>query len=248
MALREELEKQGNWLFRWRSYLPLLFLPVLLIALRESEYLELVFGDTVQDFYEIFCITISFLGLAVRCITIGFVPKGTSGTNRKQQNAEVLNTTGMYSIVRHPLYFGNFLIFLGITLFIQVWWFNIISILLFWLYYERIMFAEEEFLRKKFGNFYLEWAEKTPAFFPKFGNWKQPSLSFSFRNVLKRECIGFFEIITSFTFLDIVSDIFTEGKLELDLGWAIFFTIGLIIYLTLRTLKKKTKILDVDGR
>lgn len=248
MTLREELEKQGNWLFRWRSYLPLFILPVLLIALRESEYLERVFGDTIEDFYEGFCIAISFLGLAVRCITIGFIPKGTSGRNTKEQKAEVLNTTGMYSIVRHPLYFGNFLIFLGITLFIQVWWFNIISILTFWLYYERIMFTEEEFLRKEFGDLYLEWAEKTPAFLPKLGNWEQPSVSFSFKNVLKREYTGFFVITTSFTFLDMASDIFTEGKMELDLGWAILFTSGLIIYLTLRTLKKKTKILDVDGR
>jgi hypothetical protein len=47
MALREDLEKQGSWLFKNRSYLPLLGIPILLIALRNSEYLERTFGDSV---------------------------------------------------------------------------------------------------------------------------------------------------------------------------------------------------------
>lgn len=248
MAIREELEKYGNWLFRWRSYLPLLILPILLIALRNSEYLERHVGDLPDHLWEGFCIGISFLGLIVRCLTVGYVPKGTYGRNTKEQRATTLNTTGMYSIVRHPLYLGNFIIFLGITLFVEVWWFALIAILAFWLYYERIIFAEEEFLRKKYGALFLEWAEKTPAFLPKFKNWQQPSIPFSFRNVLKREYSSFFGIAASFTFLEIAGDILAEGKLELDLAWAILFIIGLIIYLTLRTLKRKTKILDVEGR
>ncbi|MDI6728972.1 MAG: hypothetical protein QMD44_08640 [Thermodesulfovibrionales bacterium] len=43
MALKEELEKHGEWLFKWRSYLPLLILPVVLIALKDFEYLGGIF-------------------------------------------------------------------------------------------------------------------------------------------------------------------------------------------------------------
>lgn len=248
MALREELEKQGSWFFRWRSYLPLLIIPILLIALRNSEYLELVFGDTADNLYEGLCIVISFLGLTIRCIIIGYVPEGTSGRNTKGQEAKALNITGMYSILRHPLYFGNFIIFLGITLFVQVWWFILIAILAFFVYYERIIFAEEEFLRKQFGNLYLKYADKTPVFWPNFENWQQPSLPFSFRNVLRREHSGFFAIIASFTFLEIIGDLFVEGRLELNLGWIISFSVGLLIYLALVTLKKKTRLLHGEGR
>ncbi|MBU6392683.1 MAG: DUF1295 domain-containing protein [Planctomycetes bacterium] len=170
MALRNELEKQGRWLFKWRSYLPLLMLPILLIALRDSEYLERIAGNLAENIFDGFCIAISFVGLAIRCITVGYVPKGTSGRNTKGQKAKTLNTTGMYSIIRHPLYFGNFIIFLGVTLFVEVWWFNLIAILAFWLYYERIILAEEKFLRQEFGDLYLKWAEKTPTFMLKFGN------------------------------------------------------------------------------
>ena len=34
--------------------------------------------------------------------------KNTSGRNTHDQVADSLNTSGIYSIVRHPLYVGNF--------------------------------------------------------------------------------------------------------------------------------------------
>lgn len=167
MPLREDIEKQGNWLFRYRSYIPLIFLPLLFLALKDSEILEKLFGDTIEDAWDIFCVLISFAGLLIRCLTIGYVPKGTSGRNTDKQRADRLNTTGMYSVVRHPLYLGNFLIMLGMMMFTQVWWIVIISVLAFWLYYERITFAEEEFLRKKYGDIFVEWASRTPVFLPR---------------------------------------------------------------------------------
>jgi len=111
MALREDLEKQGNWLFRYRSYLPLLAIPLFLVALRNSEQLERIFGRSVEMIWGVVSVGISFLGLFIRCLVAGYAPRGTSGRNTKSQVAEVLNTTGMYSIVRNPLYLGNFLLF-----------------------------------------------------------------------------------------------------------------------------------------
>ncbi|MBI5098991.1 MAG: DUF1295 domain-containing protein [Nitrospirae bacterium] len=248
MALREEFVKSGNWLFRWRSYFPFFIIPLLLMALRESNYLERTAGETAEYLWEGFCAVLSFTGLLIRCMVIGYAPKRTSGRNTECQKAETLNTTGVYSVVRHPLYLGNFFIFLGMVLFIQVIWFAIFAILSFWLYYERIMFAEEEFLREKFGDSFLKWTEKTPAFLPRFGNWQRPALAFSFKNILKREYTAFFLIIASFTLLDIAGDIFTQGEMRIDLVWLILFIAGLIVYVILRTLRTKTKILNVEGR
>jgi protein-S-isoprenylcysteine O-methyltransferase Ste14 len=246
MALMEELEKQGRWLFRWRSYLPLLVLPVVFLALRDSEYLERAVGEMADDLWKGFCVALSFMGLIIRCITVGYAPRGTSGRNTKRQKAEILNTTGTYSIVRHPLYLGNFIIMLGISLFIQVWWSTVISVLAFWLYYERIIIAEEKFLRGEFWDLYLDWSEKIPAFSPKLRKWEKPSLPFSFKAVFTREYTTFFVIITTFSLIDITEDIFVEG--ELDLAWIMVFAAGFILYSTLRFLKKKTKILYVEGR
>ena len=248
MLLRDKFKHQGNWLFQWRSYLPLVLIPIILIALRHSEAVERDVGDPMGAVWEALCVMIAFIGLLVRCITIGFVPSGTSGRNTDKQRAHTLNTMGMYSIVRNPLYLGNFIIIFGLSLFVQVWWFSLITILLFWLHYERIIYAEEEFLCNSFGSEYLEWAEKTPVFLPKFSLWQKPDLSFSFRTVLKKEYSGFFALIVALTLLEVGGDLLGEGKLELDLGWMIVFSIGLIIYLTLRILTKKTRVLYVKGR
>ena len=248
MALREDIEKQGSWLFKWRSYLPLLGIPVFVIAIRQSGILETKFGDSVGDFWGSCAIIISFLGLIVRCITVGYVPRGTSGRNTQSQVAELLNTTGMYSISRNPLYLGNFIIVFGITLFIQVWWLALLSWFGFWLYYERIMFTEEEFLRNKFKDQFIKWAEKTPIVIPRFGNWEKPKLGFSFKTVLRREFSTFFSIVTTFFFLEILTNLLTRKKLAVGKSWCIFFFTGLVIYLTFFILKKKTKILNVVGR
>ena len=248
MPVRQRLEEQGRWLFRWRSYLPLLVLPILIPTLRNSESLERAAGSSAQNFWEIFCFGISLVGLGIRCVTVGHVPAGTSGRNTKGQKAATLNTTGMYSIVRHPVYLGNLIITLGLVLFVGVWWFFLIVLLAFWLYYERIILAEEVFLQAKFGSSYLDWAEKTSGFLPRFKNWQRPSLLFSVRSVLRREYSTIFLIVVCANLLDAGADLMAEGKLELDLGWLALLIIASIAYLTLRTMKKKTAMLDVVGR
>ena len=244
MALTNELEKQGKWLFRFRSYLPLLIFPILLIALRDSEILERLLGHTANELWEIFCLTISLIGLIIRSITVGYSASGTSGRTTKEPVAKTLNTTGMYSIVRHPLYLGNFIITLGIALFVEVWWFSIICILSFWLYYERIIFAEEKFLDRRFGKSFTEWAVKTPMILPRFESWQPSELPFSFKKVLRKERTGFLAIIVTFTVLDIGADFFVEGIWEFEFHWQLIFAVGLITYITLWILGKKTSLLD----
>lgn len=246
MTLREEFENTGNWLFRWRSYLPLAGIGIFLLALRDYEHPG--HSENLDHLWEALCLLISFFGLGIRIFTIGHVPKGTSGRNTKKQVADTLNTTGIYSIVRHPLYLGNFFMGLGIASFAYLWWLTLIYILVFWIYYERIIFAEEAYLQNKFGDEYLKWANKTPAFIPKFSQYRKANLSFSLRNVLKREYNSFFTVIVTMFILETVGEIFAEGRLEFDLGWIFLLGIGFIVWLTLRTLKKYTTILNVEGR
>jgi protein-S-isoprenylcysteine O-methyltransferase Ste14 len=245
MALREEMEKSGMWLFRWRSYLPLAVLALSLIAFHEFKYP--FDSEWIDRVWEIFCLAVSVSGVILRMVTIGHVPRKTSGRNTKGQVADELNTTGMYSVVRNPLYLGNFIIWFGLSLFVRVWWLSLIVTLIFWLYYERIIFAEEEYLRNKFGRQYLDWAEKTPVFIPRFSQWRSSSYSFSLRTALKEEYSGFFAIIVIFTLMEIGGDYIILGKLQYEIMWRIISISGLFIYTTLRFMKK-TKRLNVEGR
>ncbi|MGD9537426.1 MAG: isoprenylcysteine carboxylmethyltransferase family protein [Alphaproteobacteria bacterium] len=248
MMLRDALARQGQLLFRWRSFLPLVLLPLLLVAFYHTGTIEPAFGAAVEHGWDGFCVVIGFLGLALRCAIVGFAPSGTSGRNTREQRADALNTTGLYSLVRHPLYLANFVMFVGMTLMVQVWWFTVIGVLAYWLYYERIAAAEEAFLERKFGRAYRDWARRTPAFVPRLKGWRRPALPFSWRTVLRREHHGFFLLVTVYTLIELVSDSVAERHWHLEQNWLAFFLAGAVTFLIVNQIKKRTRLLHVPGR
>jgi len=246
MALREELEASGNWLFRWRGYLPLLLLVVVLAGFRGSHYPARNHG--FDGGWEIMCLLLALAGLAVRVTTVGFVPHGTSGRNTTGQKAASLNTTGMYSIARHPLYLGNYLMWLALAAFPRLWWPPVLVTLVFWLYYERIMFAEEEFLRRKFGAEFLAWAVRTPAFWPRPGLWRPPLHPFCLRTVIRREHSSLLALVSALTAFEAASGLAAGGRLTIDPLWGALFVTTAALSLTVRLLKHRTRVLRVPGR
>jgi protein-S-isoprenylcysteine O-methyltransferase Ste14 len=246
MGLREEFEATGNWLFRRRGYLPLLLFPLLLLAAARARYPS---GDHRLDLaWEGVCLLIALSGLAIRVATVGFVPRDTSGRNTGTPQAESLNTCGLYSVVRHPLYLGNYLMWLGVALVPRAWWPPVIVSLVFWLYYERIMFAEEEFLRRKFGARYTGWAAITPAFLPRLTRWRAPGMRFCLLTVLRREHSSLLALMASLTALDIATDHASTGRLMLDPVWGTALGLTLVLCLAVRTVKHRTRLLHVEDR
>jgi protein-S-isoprenylcysteine O-methyltransferase Ste14 len=244
MPLREEMESTGHWLFRWRSYLPLALLALVMVVVWTG-------GDAHDRAWNAawlaFCLAVAAAGQIIRALTVAYVPAGTSGRQTDGQVAEHLNTGGMYSLVRHPLYVGNFLMWLGPALYPANVWLAVVVVLVFWLYYERIMFAEEEYLRRSYGDAYEEWARRTPAFVPRLRGWKRPTLPFSLRTVLRRELSSFFGMVAVFTALELVNNI-AHDRPALSRPWQIFFAAGLLVFLVLAFLKRRTRVLRVQGR
>jgi protein-S-isoprenylcysteine O-methyltransferase Ste14 len=247
MALLHSFESSGNFLFRNRGHIPviLFILAVPIIYITNISYLT----PTWEFLIQMVAVSISFAGFLIRAVTIGTTPAGTSGRNTKEgQVANELNTTGIYSIIRHPLYLGNFLMWIGIVFFTYNLYFVIIISLGYWLYYERIMFAEERFLEKKFGDIYIDWSMKAPAFIPAFGSYKKGDIPFSVKSVLRREYSGFLATVFGFVFIDNLRQFFTDGTFNILRASNIAFFITLIIVLVLRTLKHYTTLLDESGR
>jgi len=78
---------------------------------------------------ELIFLGVSILGETIRIFTVGYAPRNTSGRNTiAGQIADELNTSGIYSLVRHPLYLGNFFIWLGPVLFVRTFVFVIFFI------------------------------------------------------------------------------------------------------------------------
>jgi protein-S-isoprenylcysteine O-methyltransferase Ste14 len=246
MALQEDFETTGEYFFTWRSYLPLVMAGLFILALVQFRY---SFADRGLNLaWDGGCLAVALVGQVVRFFTVGFVPRGTSGRNTREQVAEVLNTTGMYAVVRNPIYLGNFIIWFGLSLFMKSVWFTTVIVLFFTLFYERIIYREEAFLRQKFGDVFMQWADATPVILPRFKNWRPPSLPFSWKSAINREYGTFFAIITTFTVLELLGGLFTYGKLAIDAIWIKLFIFSGVLYLTIRYLKKKTKVLATENR
>ena len=251
--LRDRQVLQGAFLFRWRGFLPLLLLVPTVVALRQSGYFEYRFGDLADNLMDWFSLVLAYGGLAVRIATAGFVPKGTSGRNARAQRADSLNTTGLYSVVRNPLYLGNLMTLLGFVLAVKVWWLVAIVLPLALFYYERIILTEEAYLVEKFGAPYEDWAQHTPALIPELRRWKRPALPFSAKTAIRREYRGFYLIVVVMTIIEILTDVVGEG--ESLTGWprdnpeaTAFLVAATLAFIAVRVIHKKTGLLAVSGR
>lgn len=250
MALQEELKTQGDFLFKNRSYLPLIILVIgLLVFIHTNYYKTKTSSDWLLNYLKYTCLGISLFGLYIRVITVAHTPKNTSGRNTTEgQVADELNTTGIYSVVRHPLYLGNFFMWLGVAMLTENTWFVIAFILFYAFYYERIMYAEESFLRQKFGDAYLNWAKKTPAFIPSFKHYKKDKHPFSIKKALKKEKNGLAAVFLLFWAFSFIGETVSRKVINLEYDfWFYGALISLIIYLILKIMKKR-KLLDEYNR
>jgi protein-S-isoprenylcysteine O-methyltransferase Ste14 len=249
MLIRDSIREQGEALFRVRSSVPFVLLPIALIALQDSEWLERTYGDAIDDYFDWLCVAVSAAGLVLRVGVAGFVPRRTSGRNtHKGQVADVLNTTGLYSVVRHPLYLANGAILGGFLLATGSFWFVLAGALACFLYYERIAYCEEEFLLRRFGDQYRTWAAATPALVPRLSGWRRPELPFCWRTAVKREYQSVCTALVAFVVLDHLEDAVALGRIEFEGEATVLLTLAAVLFVAIRWIRTQTRLLHVPGR
>lgn len=198
--------------------------------------------------YTFICLLVGLLGLAIRVFTVGHTPANTSGRNTAQgQVADEVNKTGIYSMVRHPLYLGNYFMWLAIAMMTVNPLFVIAFSLAYWVYYKHIMVAEEQFLSRKFGAEYTDWANITPAFIPKLSAYTKPKYSFSWRKVAKKEKNGLLALCLLLLLMSLVVTRTFQGFIAPDWLMISLTIASAIAYVVLKVLKKK-HLLDEPGR
>lgn len=106
-------------------------------------------------------LAIAMLGQSWRVYAAGVIYKNTQ-----------LARTGAYSLVRHPLYLGNFLILAGFTLASANWGVLAVVIVFLLFYYPAAIRYEDTKLEGIFGGGWRAWSQETPAMFPTRLKWR----------------------------------------------------------------------------
>lgn len=170
----------GNFFFKYRAVSPIPFIIILFLFFTPR---DLGANNLTVN---LVALAVILLGLSLRIVAVGYSHFGTSGRENFLR-AESLNTEGVYSIMRNPLYVGNFLVYNGVLIaFANPWAFIPFNIYLLVLYYF-IIHSEEAYLTGQYGETFEEYRRSTPRVTPAFSHFRRPSVPFSPRKVLFKE-------------------------------------------------------------
>lgn len=145
----------GKFLFKYRSYTPLVFIIPMLLFCRPTVFTMGIGAILVA------------IGEALRFWGVSYAGSETRTTGNVGGSSLV--TQGPFAYVRNPLYIGNILMYFGISImsnslfpFLQI-----VSILYFTFQYYFIIIEEEGFLREKFTEKYNNYYISVNRFLPK---------------------------------------------------------------------------------
>ena len=141
-------------LFKNRSYTPIPFLVAMVILARPAVW-SVAAG-----------LAVSMAGELLRFLGVSYAGSETRTT---KIGATRLVMNGPFSRVRNPLYLGNILIYLGLSIMANAWlpWIALVVVVWFVFQYALIVSLEEEFLKQKFGGEYLAYMKRVPRFLPR---------------------------------------------------------------------------------
>ncbi len=231
--------KSGDVFFRWRSYLPLVLLPVMFGAIAVSPYR--IRSRAIDLGWEIGCVLLALAGWAIRVYTVGVAAPGTSGRNTRRQKAAFLNTTGPYSVVRHPLYLANSIIAFALALFSRAWILPVVVGLVAPTFYALIAQREEQYLRERFGAPFDRWAARVPGMLPALRQFVPAERRFDPTCIIRREFYALVVILTMPMIIDLCVDFWETGTPTPDPVWTPVAGFGAATFLVLRFLKTRRR-------
>lgn len=107
-------------------------------------------------------VPIALIALVISGLLAGFGLNTVFGKTREEPQ---VITTGVFSIVRHPVYLGSILLYLGFIL-LSLSLLSVLVWILIIVFYYMISRYEEKLLTQRFGSVYEEYKKKVPMLFP----------------------------------------------------------------------------------
>ena len=103
------------------------------------------------------------------------------------------------------------------------------------------MYAEEAFLRNKFGEVYLSWAEHVPAAIPKLSLYQKAENAFNMKKVLKKEKNGILALFILFWLFELIENSIQAGEPRLVYSFWLYGLIITLVYYLILKIKKIAK-------
>lgn len=235
--------KIGNFFFRYRNGL-FIFLYLLLFIPSPALFSEAAFGVHFYYWPIIAGLIITITGQAVRGATIGLAYIVRGGRNKKVY-ADELVTGGLFSHCRNPLYLGNILMLLGVGVLSNSLIYVCVVMPAFVIIYQAIVLAEEDFLKRKFNDRFLEYCEQVNRWIPALKGLADTfrAMRFHWKRWLIKEYNTQYIWLTGIALLLLFKypQLTSGDEVKRNTALAIILPLLLIYYLTIRYLKKTGK-------
>ena len=154
----------GQFFFRYRNWIFIFFYGALFIP-SWPIFTQEQFGTKYFAWPIVLGLIITCFGQLIRGLTIGLAYIVRGGKEGKPY-ADGLVTEGMFNHCRNPLYLGNIFMLTGMGILANSLIFILVIVPLFLFIFHSIILAEEEFLKKKFGNEYILYCKKVNRWLP----------------------------------------------------------------------------------
>lgn len=176
----------GNFFFKYRNHLFPVILALLYVITPPPTNL---FGAHIlEEIKDIFAFSVAASGLLLRAMVIGYAYIKRGGMQKKVY-AENLVTEGIFSTCRNPLYVGNVLICIGIFMMHGSLLVMALGIPVYLFIYQCIIYAEEHYLRDKFGAGYDAYCKDTPRWIPNLSKIPEAvkGMKFNYKRVILKD-------------------------------------------------------------
>ena len=219
----------GKFLFRFRTFTPLPLIVLTFVFFRPL---------SPAPAWSWVGLALALLGEGIRVASVGFAGSGTSG-RESFLKADSLNTSGLYSLVRNPLYWGNMLIFAGLlTVFANPFALALFVVFLF-LQYHFIVLAEESFLREQHGPEYESYCRRVRRWLPRGDRLAAPGRSFDLKKVLFKENDSCFNLLLGAVLVMAWKEYCFSGRVRHPLPFAAAALALVLVYAAVKVLKKR---------
>jgi protein-S-isoprenylcysteine O-methyltransferase Ste14 len=225
--------KLGNFFFKHRSFTPI---PLIILVFILFKPVNLEEKNIIINLAGLL---ISFLGETIRILAVGFSFEGTSG-REMYLRADALNITGIYSLVRNPLYIGNFLMFTGlVVVFSNLFAVLVFALFIIWQYYF-IILSEEEYLKGKYGQEYESYCTQVRRIIPTFKGYKRNRNPFNLKKIIFKENDSIFNMLMMFLLVLLYKERIFNGRISRPLDYIIPGGVLIIAYVIVKVIKKKS--------